>query len=146
MTPGAPSGWGRRPGGPPAPARPGGAERGSSTPELVLVLPALMLAVTVAVQVVLWALAAHAVQASAATGGDVARGLGGTPAAATAAARAELASIAGGLVDSPAVAVQVLPGEVSVVVRGTVPSIVPGLHLAVSATSVGPLERFRGSG
>lgn len=122
-------------------------ERGSETAELVLVLPALMLAVALATQVVLWALAAHAVQAAAATAGDTARSLGGTPAAAVAAGRAELDQIAGGLVLSPAVAAAVTAGGDSVVVvSGAVPELFPGVHLHVSATSTGPLGQFRGSG
>jgi hypothetical protein len=122
-------------------------EEGSSSAEIVLVLPVLMLLVAFAMQLALWALASHAVQASAATAGDVARGLGATPAEATAAARTELAAVAGGLVDSPDVQVTTAASGVSVVVvSGSVPSLVPGLHLEVSATSVGPLGEFRGSG
>jgi hypothetical protein len=120
---------------------------GSSAAELVLVLPALMLVVALVVQVILWGLASHAVQASAATAGDVARGVGGTPGAAVAAARSELASVAGGLVDSPdVVATSIAGGESVVVVSGTVPSLIPGVHLTVSATSIGPFDQFRGSG
>jgi Flp pilus assembly protein TadG len=123
------------------------AEEGSSTAELVLVLPVLMLLVAFAMQLALWALASHAVQASAATAGDVARGLGATPAEASAAARAELAAVAGGLVGAPEVQVTTAASGVSVVVvSGSVPSLIPGLHLEVSATSVGPLGEFRGSG
>lgn len=124
-----------------------GADAGSSSAELVLVIPALMLVIALVMQLILWALAAHAVQASAATAGDVARGLGGTSAGAVAAARAELASVAGGLVDSPQVVASAASGGVSVVVvSGTVPSLIPGVHLLVSATSVGPFAQFRGSG
>lgn len=122
-------------------------ETGSSTAELVLVLPALMILVSLAMQLIFWALASHAVQASAATGGDVARMSGATPAQAVAAARAELESIAGGLVTSPAVSVSTLPGGQEVFsVSGTVPSLIPGVRLEVSATSIGPLGRFRGTG
>jgi hypothetical protein len=123
-------------------------ERGSAVAELTLVLPALMLAVALVVQLALWALAAHAVQASAASAGDVARSLGGTQADAVATARGELSAIGGALVTSPTVSVVGMSGNglVTVAVAGTVPSLFPGLHLHVSATSVGPAGVFRASG
>ena len=125
----------------------GGREAGSSTAELVLVLPALMILISLAMQLVFWALASHAVQASAATGGDVARMSGATPAQAVAAARSELASIAGGLVTSPVLRVtSIAGGEEVFTVSGTVPSLIPGVRLVVTATSVGPFDMFRGSG
>jgi Flp pilus assembly protein TadG len=132
---------------PPSRKRAGG-DGGSSVAELTLVLPALMLAVGLVVQLALWALAAHAVQAAAASGGDVARSLGGTRAAAIATARGELQAIGGALVASPAIEVAVSPGSglATVSVGGTVPSLFPGLHLQVSATSVGPVGEFRGTG
>jgi hypothetical protein len=127
--------------------RAGRGDRGSAVAEMTLVLPALMLAVALVVQLALWALAAHAVQASAASAGDVARSLGGTPAEAIAAARGELASVGGLLVTSPLVSISASPsGEETVQVAGDVPSLFPGLHLHVSATSVGPAGRFRGTG
>lgn len=121
---------------------------GSSVAEMTIVLPALMLVVALVVQLALWAFAAHAVQASAASGGDAGRSLGGTPAQAVAAARAELATVAGGLVTSPSVTVTPPSrnGFETLVVSGVVPSLFPGLHLHVSAASVGPVGEFRGSG
>jgi hypothetical protein len=122
-------------------------DRGSSPAELVLVVPALMILIALAMQVVFWALASHAVQASAATGGDVARMSGATEAQALAAARTELSSIAGGLVLSPTVSATTIAGGDEVFsVSGSVPTLIPGVHLRVTATSIGPLELFRGSG
>jgi hypothetical protein len=124
-----------------------GSESGSSAAELVLILPALMLLVAMALQLAVWALAAHAVEAAAATAGDVARSLGATPSEAVGAGQGELTSISAGLVEAPNVRASTIPGDVSVVVvSGVVPSLIPGLHLTVSATSVGYLGEFRGSG
>jgi Flp pilus assembly protein TadG len=55
---------------PPAVGSGGRDDTGSSAAELVLVLPALMLVVALVMQVILWALASHAVQASASTAGS----------------------------------------------------------------------------
>jgi len=122
-------------------------ELGSHTPELVVVLPALFILVALFVQVALWALASHAVQAAASSGGSAARTLGGTPASGIQVARSELSSIAGGLVLSPSVTAAILPGNEEVVsVSGSVTSLFPGLHLTASASSIGPLQRFWGNG
>jgi Flp pilus assembly protein TadG len=122
-------------------------ELGSHTPELVVVLPALFILVALFAQVALWALASHAVQSAASSGGSAARTLGGTPAAGIAVARAELSSIAGGLVLSPSITAATLPGDEEVVtVSGSVASVLPGLHLRASASSIGPRQGFWSSG
>jgi hypothetical protein len=122
-------------------------DRGASTPELVLVIPAMFLVIAFAFQLIFWALASHAVLASASDGGDVARALGSTPAAGVAAARAANGAIAAGLVVDPSFsAFEIAGGNEVLRVQGTVTEVFPGLRLEVGATSIGPLDQFRGSG
>jgi predicted metal-binding membrane protein len=122
-------------------------ELGSYAPELVVVLPALFILVALFFQIVLWALASHAVQAAASNGGSAARSWGGTPAGGISVARSELSSIADGLVLSPSISAAILPGAEEVLtVSGSVPSVFPGLHLTAGASSIGPLQTFRSSG
>jgi hypothetical protein len=141
----------RRPGRPGRPRWPrerrARCDSGSSVPELLLVLPAVVLMFTLALQVSLWALAAHALSDAVAQGGAALRAQGGSSAAARTAVERELASIAGGLVNSPSVSISAGPdGQMSLAANGSVPSLLPGFHLRVSATSVGPSEKFRAAG
>ncbi|HEV2361039.1 MAG TPA: TadE family protein [Acidimicrobiales bacterium] len=122
-------------------------ELGGATAELVVVLPALFALICLFVQIAMWAIASHAVQEAASTGGGVARDSNGGAAAGVASARSELAEIAGGLVVSPTVVAAVLPGgQESITVAGSIPSILPGVHLTVSSTNVGPIQAFRSGG
>lgn len=124
----------------------GRADQGSAA-ELVLIVPAMFVVIAFVFQFMFWALASHAVLASASEGGDVARALGSTPAAGVATARAEVKAIAAGLVVDPTVtAAETHAGNEVVTVQGAVAEVFPGLRLKVASTSVGPLERFRGSG
>jgi hypothetical protein len=126
---------------------PGGSECGSSTAEIVVILPVLMLLITVGLQFALWALASGALTDSVAQGGAALRADGGTPTAARTAALQELQVLAGGLVVQPAVAVGTLPNSfASLSASGSVPSLLPGQHLIVSAESIGPDQQFRASG
>ena len=56
----------------------GGVSAGSSTPELVVILPVLMLLVTLGLQFALWGLASHVLSDSVAQGGALLRADGGT--------------------------------------------------------------------
>jgi len=122
-------------------------DRGSSTPELVIILPVLLLLITVGLQFALWALASHALSDSVAEGGAALRSEGGTSTAARASTLQELQDIASGLVLSPAVSTQTpSDGVASLYASGTVPSLLPGMSLTVSAESTGPEQRFWASG
>lgn len=120
---------------------------GSATPELVLVLPALFLILALVGQLVLYGLASHAVAAAAAEGESVEGQLGSSSATAVAAAQGELRAIGPALV----LRARILPGttvtgDVTITVSGQVPSLVPGIDLTVSSTSVGPPPGFIGRG
>jgi hypothetical protein len=122
-------------------------DAGSETVEIVVVLPALLLLVVFAMQVAMWALAAHAVALGAAEGGAEARSALGSRAAAVATVRSDIESIAGPIVGVPDVHVNDLPDDfVEISVTGQVPSVVPGVHLTVFARSAGPVQEFRASG
>jgi hypothetical protein len=111
----------------------------------VLILPALMAMVVALLQLALWALAAHALSLAVAEAGAAARS--GQTAVAPAIVRSDVGKIAAGAVGSLTVTVSALPDNfVSVSATGTVPTVLPGLSLHVSATSVGPVQTFRASG
>jgi len=120
---------------------------GSSTPEIVIVLPVLMLLVTFGLQFALWALASQATSDAVAQGAASLRAENGTATAAQAVVRRELDSLASGLVLHPIVSVGSLPdGAAALSASGFVPSLIPGARLSVSATSAGPDQRFRATG
>ena len=120
---------------------------GSSTPELVVILPVLLLLITAGLQFALWALASHALSDSVAEGGAALRSEGGTSTAARTVTLQELQDIASGLVLGPAVSAQTpSDGIASLYASGTVPSLLPGMSLTVSAESTGPEQRFWASG
>ncbi|GEM_PF-2902304 len=113
---------------------------------VVVVLPAFLLLVWLALQLALWGLAAHAAQLAAAEGGQAARAFGGGPGAGRAAADRVLAGL-GSALEQPIVRVTQGPGgSVTVAVSGRVAPVLPGLPLHVSASSTGPAQRFRDSG
>jgi nitrogen fixation-related uncharacterized protein len=120
---------------------------GSSTPELVVILPVLLLLVTVGLQFALWALASHALSDSVAQGGAALRAEDATSAAARTVTLQQLQALASDLVLRPSVSTQTLPdGIASLSASGTVPSLLPDMSLTVSAESTGPEQRFRASG
>jgi hypothetical protein len=122
-------------------------DHGSTTPELVVILPLVMLLVTLGLQFGLWALASHALSDSVTQGGAALRADGGTSTLAQTVVQSELRELANGLVLRPVVSIQPLSGaSASLFASGTVPSLIPGLHLTVSADSAGPDQQFRASG
>ena len=122
-------------------------DRGSSTPELVVILPLLLLLITLSMQFALWALASHALSDSVARGGAALRAHGGTSTAARTVVMRELQGLANGLVLRPTVSVQSLPDGVdSLSTSCALPSLLPGVRFTVSAQSVGPDQQFRASG
>ena len=123
-----------------------GAE-GSAAVESVVIIPVAMLVVFVVVQLCLWAYAGTLVQAAATAGEQAATSVGGSPAAGQTEARMELADTASKIVIDPSVQAQVLMGgQIEVTVSGDTETIIPWLHLPVSATRVGVSQEFRVSG
>ena len=122
-------------------------ERGSSTPELVVILPVLMLLITLGLQFAMWALASHVLSDSVAQGGASLRADGGTDSEARDVTLREIQALASGLVLTPTIVTQTSPdGIASLSATGSVPSLLPGEHLSVSAESTGPEQLFRASG
>jgi len=125
--------------------RPRRTDEGSSVVEAVLVVPVLMLVLLVIVQFCLWMHATQVAQTAASEGDQVARSVGGGPAAGVASARSVLSG-PGSDVTGSTVVVSVLPGDSEwIQVTGRAVSVVPGLSFAVSASAVGPIQQFRGS-
>lgn len=118
-------------------------ERGSAAVELVLLTPLLMICVLVVVQFALWQHARLVLLAAAQEGARAARAQGGTAEEGRARAFDYIEQIGPDLVSSPAVDVDRGLDIVSVQIRGQAVNIVPGLPLRVTATSAGPVERFR---
>lgn len=122
-------------------------DTGSAAVEDVLVVPAAMILFLTAMQFALYGLAAHAVSMAVAEGGAAARSANGGVVAATSLVTADSTALAGGLLISPAVSVREESGSQMVVdMSAQVLSIIPGVHLTVSATSVGPIQQFRATG
>ncbi len=118
-------------------------ERGSAAVELVLLTPLLMICVLVVVQFALWQHARQVLLAAAQEGARAARAQGGTAEDGRARAVELIEQIGPDLVASPSVTVDRGLDIVSVRVRAQAVNIVPGLPLRVTATSAGPVERFR---
>ena len=123
-----------------------GGDSGSSAVELVLITPALMLVVFVIVQAALYMHARHLVTAAAQHGARIARAAGMSTTAGTGDARSEtlnyLHTVGGDMTNSPEVTVTRDATTATVVVHADAISILPGLHLSVTAASRGPLEQF----
>ncbi len=125
----------------------GGSERGSSVVEAVIILPVAMVVILLAVQAALWAHCATIVQEAAGAGDQVARAYGSSVGSGEAAARSLLDASASGLLSDPQVSEETLPaGMIEVRVSGYAESLLPWLHLRVSAVRIGPEQRFRQSG
>jgi hypothetical protein len=122
-------------------------DTGSTVPETLLVMPALMILLLAAIQFAVYGLASHAAEVAVAEGGALARASTGSPAGAGQLVSRDVAAIAGELLETPHVTVQEDPGaQILVALTAEVPSFVPGIHLTVHATSVGPLQLFRPTG
>jgi hypothetical protein len=103
-----------------------------------------MLVILISVQACLWAHASTLVQAAATRGDQVACVQGGSVTAGIKEARAALADSASKVVITPSVEASILAGdEVQVRVTGDAESIIPGIHLPVSAVRVESRQEFR---
>jgi hypothetical protein len=119
-----------------------GHEAGSSTTELVLLMPVVLLLVMLIVQFGLWLHAQQIATAAAQEGLVTAQAEFGTSVAGRDRATSFLLE-AGGLRQ---VRVDAARGETSVRVEvaGVTPAVIPGMALAVGAVAQGPVERFVG--
>lgn len=113
---------------------------GSSTTELVLLMPVVLLLVMLVVQFGLWMHARQVVLSAAQEALSVAQQLDATSDAGHSRAEEFLAQ-AGGVRDAAVVVDRELT-TATASVTGTTPAVVPGLSLGVSAVVEGPVERF----
>jgi TadE-like protein len=124
-----------------------GHERGSSVVEVVIIIPAFMLLLLLAVQAALWAVAGEVVQGAAAAGSETAAGAGSSIQAGRSAAMSYLSANGGSLLVDPSVDVTTSDNDVAIVhVRASAVAIIPLLNLGVSAVRVEPIQEFRESG
>ena len=122
-------------------------DESGSVVEAAIAIPAAMLVILLAVQVCLWAHVSTLVQAAATRGEQVACVENGTLAAGISEAQSALAETANHVVVDASVQASNAPdGEVEVRVTGTTESIIPGLHLSVSATRIAVRQEFRVNG
>lgn len=122
-------------------------ERGSATPELVIIFPLVMTLLLLAIQLALWSLASQAMTAAISAAGGVLRSQSGSLSQARSEARLELSLLASGLVIQAKIRVSALPsGQELIEGVGRVPSLLPGVTLYVGSTSIGSPQRFRASG
>jgi hypothetical protein len=118
-----------------------------SVVEAAVAIPAAMLVVLLVMQVCLWAQAASLVASAADQGDQAACVLGGTLEDGVSQARLTLAATTGREVTSPSVHAALLPGDtVRVEVSAKAESIIPWIHLPVSAIRTGLRQEFRVSG
>lgn len=115
-------------------------EAGSSTTELVLLMPVVLLLVMLIVQFGLWLHARQVATAAAQEGLSAVQRVAGSEADGQERIDAFLAE-AGGLRDVAVTIVREIESA-SVEVRGSTPAVVPGMHLGVTIAVQGPVERF----
>jgi Flp pilus assembly protein TadG len=119
-------------------------ERGAATTQLVLVFPAVFFMLMLVVQFALWYHGSHVATAAAQEGARAARVEGGTAAIGKQAAENFLSQVNTDVIRAPVVTVDRDDERVLVAVRGSSIEVVPGLSVAIRASSVAPVERFRG--
>ena len=119
-----------------------GAQRGSSTLQLVLVMPAMILVTSVIFDAVGYYHARQAATIAARQGADAARIAGAAPVDGTARAATVLAQL-GNPLNDPRIHSTADARSVVVRVDGTAPELVPGLALRVHAVALAATETFR---
>ena len=118
-------------------------ERGaSSVAEMVLVAPALLFALMLIVQFGLMFHARNVAEQAAQEGAATARQFDGTEAGAKTRTLEYLAALGPDTLQDRGVTVSRGAQTATVEVTGTVISVVPGLHLHVSESASGPVERY----
>ncbi|GLZ37877.1 hypothetical protein Acsp05_15010 [Actinokineospora sp. NBRC 105648] len=118
-------------------------KRGSTTVELVVIMPFLLMIVLSIAQFAVWSHANHIAQAAAAEALSAARVQGGTAHAGQTEADQVLDHLGRGPLHDIQVEVRRGANGVSVAVTGTASPVVPFLHLSVRAEAAGPVEVFR---
>ena len=122
----------------------GKGQEGSTSVEVTIAVPVLLLLIMLVVQFGLWYHAQHVVRAAADQGLRVARDPGHAPVSGRERASEFLDRAGGRLVEDRQVTVIRAVDTASVSVSGRVVAVVPGLRLPVRAVAAGPVERFRG--
>jgi Flp pilus assembly protein TadG len=117
-------------------------ERGSAATELVLATPLLLLLIMGVVQFALYYHGAQVAQAAASQAVAVARAQGATSATGQSEGQAILDQVAGGTLPQRSITVTRGAAEAAADVSGSVQSLIPGLHLHVSAHAAAPVEAW----
>jgi Flp pilus assembly protein TadG len=115
-------------------------DRGLTSTELAVLMPALIFWIMLTVQYGLWFHARQVAGAAAAEAVDAAQVPDGTADGGERAARSFLAQ--SGNLDDIRVAVNRTTETVSVEITGQAPQLVPGISWSVTATAESPVERF----
>lgn len=119
------------------------AEDGSSTVEVVIVFPLLILTLMLVFQFAFWYHARHVALAAAEEGARAARVDTGTAAAGAARAERFLGDLGPSVMVNPKVSASRNLDVARVEVSGQARNVVPGLRLPIRQASQGPIERFR---
>jgi Flp pilus assembly protein TadG len=117
-------------------------DEGTSSVELVITMPALLLGVLVVIQFGLWMHAQHVASAAAQDGARVARAYDGSEVAARDRATASLDRLGRTILRDREVAVVRTARDVTVTVSGHVTSVIGVFALPVREQARGPVERF----
>jgi Flp pilus assembly protein TadG len=121
------------------------AEDGSSTVEVVIVFPLLILTLMLVFQFAFWYHARHVALAAAEEGARAARVDTGTAAAGAARAERFVRDLGSSVIVNPKVSASRNLDVARVEVSGQARNVVPGLRLPSRQASQGPIERFRGA-
>jgi Flp pilus assembly protein TadG len=117
-------------------------DEGSSIVELVIVFPALLLVVMMAIEFGLWMHARHLAQAAADDGLGRAQQLNGTADLGRAEAQTSLTRLAGTILTGSTVSATRTSTVASVTIDATSISVVPFFTLTIHERVSGPVERF----
>jgi Flp pilus assembly protein TadG len=115
-------------------------EHGSA--ELVVATPLLLLLILAVIQFAIYEHASEVAQATASQALAATRVAGGSTASGQWEAQAILGSVGRGVLTNPGVSVTRDATAAQVTVTGSAEAVIPLIHLPVTATSSGPLERF----
>jgi Flp pilus assembly protein TadG len=121
------------------------AEDGSSTVEVVIVFPLLILTLMLVFQFAFWYHARHVALAAAEEGARAARVDTGTAAAGAARAERFVRDLGSSVIVNPKVSASRNLDVARVEVSGQARNVVPGLRLPSRQAFQGPIERFRGA-
>jgi Flp pilus assembly protein TadG len=122
--------------------REGADDGGSGIVELVIVFPALLLLVMMAIEFGIWTHARHLAQAAADDGLTQAQQLDGTATQGQTEAQAQLSFLAGTMLTGSTVTATRNAQNATVTIDATAISVVPFFWLTVHERVSGPIERF----